>query len=99
MKGEAIEDWANHQAQQLEKHIHTTRPNHVADSDEALWTKFKAVFKSAWKDGAKVQSTYEQLMKLTMKELNIDGYIATFSHLAATAGWDPNTQRMINRFS
>jgi hypothetical protein len=46
--------------------------------DEVLWAEFETMFQSAWKDTAKTQSTYNQLMKLQMKELKIDTYNATF---------------------
>ena len=66
--------------------------------DDVLWTDFETTFKSAWKDSEKKQSAYEQLMKLTMKDLDINSYAATFDQLAAAAGWEPNTEGTIKRF-
>ena len=51
---------------------------YVADTSEVLWMEFEATFKSAWKDREKQQSTYKQLIKLSMKGLDIDLYMATF---------------------
>jgi hypothetical protein len=51
---------------------------HVTEADKVLWTEIEAVFQSAWKDPAKMQSVYNQLMKLQMKELNIDTYNTMF---------------------
>ena len=71
----------------------------VLDMDDVLWTDFETAFKSAWKDGEKKQSAYKQLMKLTMKDLDINSYMATFDQLAAAAGWEPNAEGTIKHFS
>jgi hypothetical protein len=49
-------------------------------------------------DTAKTQSTYDQLMKLQMKDLNIDTYNATFNHLANAAKWEPNAKGMTTHY-
>ena len=79
IKGDRVEDWVDGQAQKLEDRIDTSRANHVRDGDEILWREFEAAFKAAWKDGAKMQSAYDQLKKLVMKDLDVDAYIATFN--------------------
>lgn len=38
-------------------------------------------------------------MKLTMKDLDVDSYIATFERLAAAVGWEADAQGTIERFS
>ena len=76
--GPLVEDWANSQDTWLKGHIDMTKPNHVTDTDKILWTKFKDSFKAAWKDTAKTQNMYDQLMKLTMQNYDIDTYNATF---------------------
>ena len=38
-------------------------------------------------------------MKLTMTNLNVDSYIATFKQLAATTGWDVDAEGTIDRFT
>jgi hypothetical protein len=68
---------------------------HVTEADKVLWTEFEAVFQSAWKDTAKMQSVYNQLMKLQMKELNIDTYNTMFERLTSAAEWEPNTKGTI----
>jgi hypothetical protein len=93
-----IEDWVNARAVKLEKCIDTTTPHHVTETDEVLWNEFEAVFKSAWGNTAKTQSMYDQLMKLTMKDLDVDTYNATFNCLAATAEWEPDVKGTIARY-
>ena len=38
-------------------------------------------------------------MKLTMKDLDVDSYIATFERLAAAAKWDVSAEGTIDRFT
>jgi hypothetical protein len=71
---------------------------HVTKLDKVLWNKFEAVFQSAWKDTAKTQSTYNQLMKLQMKDLDIDTYNATFKRLATSAEWEPEAKGTITTY-
>ena len=64
IRGPLVEDWVNAQDEWLEKRVDTTKTGHLARSDEALWEEFVANFKTAWKDTAKTQNTYDQLMKV-----------------------------------
>jgi hypothetical protein len=98
IKGPLVEDWVNAQASTLEERVDTTHMLHVAKTDEVLWTEFESDFKSAWKDTAHTQSAYDQLMKLQMKELDIDTYNATFERLANTAEWEPDVKGTIARY-
>jgi hypothetical protein len=93
-----VEDWVNSQAKTLEQRVDTTRIPHVAETDEVLWNEFESDFKSAWKDTARTQSAYDQLMKLQMKELDIDSYNATFERLANAAKWEPDAKGTIARY-
>ena len=99
IKGDRVEDWVDGQAQKLENCIDTSQANHVGDGDEILWQEFEAAFKSAWKDGAKTQSAYDQLKKLVMKDLDVDAYIATFNRLALAAGWEADALGTIDKFA
>ena len=96
--GPLVEDWVNTQDEWLEKRVDTTKTGHLARSDEALWEEFVVNFKTAWKDTAKTQNTYDQLMKLTMDGWNIDTYNVTFNRLAAAAGWELDAQGTITRY-
>ena|ERR1700761_943256 len=98
MKGPLIEDWVDSQDRRLERCLDRNRDDYVADSSEDLWTEFEVAFKSAWKDREKAQSTYEQLMRLVMKDLDIDSYMATFERLSLAAGWEPDAQGTIERY-
>ena len=69
--------------------------NYVLNTTKTLWTNFKTTFKLAWKDSERAQNAYKQLMKLLMKDLDINLYNAMFEHLALAAGWEANAQGMI----
>jgi hypothetical protein len=74
-----VEDWVNAQDEELEQCTDNTKPGSVCENDEILWQEFEAAFKGAWTDTTKVQSAYSQLMRLQMKDLDIDTYNATFA--------------------
>lgn len=93
IRGPIVDDWVNAQENWLETRINPTTLNHVMETDEVLWTEFESAFKSAWKDTA--QSAYHQLMKLSMKGLDIDTYTTTFERLAAAVEWEPNAMGTI----
>ena len=99
IKGPLVEDWVSAQDQCLERCLDPLHADYVPDTSEVLWLEFEAAFKSAWKDSEKTQSAYEQLMKLTMKDLDMDSYIATFERLAAAAKWDMSAKGTIDRFT
>ena len=99
IRGPLVDDWVGTQDCKLERCLDRTRADFVPDMDDVLWTDFETTFKSAWKDSEKKQSAYEQLMKLTMKDLDINSYMATFDQLAAAAGWEPNAEGTIECFS
>ena len=96
--GPMINDWVNTQENNLMARTDTTRPNHVHEDDEVLWTKFETAFHDAWTDTSKKQNAYDQLMKLTMAGWDIDTYIATFERLALAAGWALDAEGTIIRF-
>ena len=88
----------NTQENNLVTRTDTTRPNHVCEDDEVLWTEFETAFQDTWTDTSKKQNAYDQLMKLTMAGWDIDTYIATFERLALTASWALNAKGTIVRF-
>ena len=96
IKGPLVEDWVSAQDQRLERCLDPLHADYVPDTSEVLWLEFKTAFKSAWKDSERTQSAYEQLMKLTMKDLDVDSYIATFERLAAAAKWDVSAEGTID---
>jgi arginine utilization protein RocB len=66
--------------------------------NEVLWTEVETAFQSAWKDTAKTQSAYDQLMKLQMKDLKVNTYNTTFERLAAAAKWEPDAKGTIAQY-
>ena len=98
IKGPIMKDWVNVQDKQLEKSIDSTATNSVLKTDKVLWREFESAFKDTWKDAAKSQGAYDQLMKLNMKDLNIDTYITTFERLASAAEWEADTKGTVTHF-
>ena len=98
IRGPMINDWVNNQEKNLIARTNTTKPNHVREDDEVLWTEFETAFHDAWTDTSKKQNAYDQLMKLTMTGWDIDTYIATFERLALAAGWALDAEGTIVRF-
>ena len=96
IKGPLVEDWVSAQDRCLERCLDPLHADYVPDTSETLWLEFEIAFKSAWKDSEKTQSAYEQLMRLTMKDLDVDSYIATFEQLAAAARWDVSAEGTID---
>jgi hypothetical protein len=98
IKGPLVEDWVNAQASILKEQVDTMCIPHYTETDKFLWQEFESDFKSAWKDTTRTQSAYNQLMKLQMKNLDVDTYNATFEHLANAAEWEPDTKGTIARY-
>ena len=98
IQGPMINDWVNAQESHLSDHTDTTKPNHVGEDDEVLWTEFEMAFTDAWTDTSKKQNVYNQLMKLTMVRWDINTYITTFEWLTLAAGWALNTEGTIIQF-
>src|SRR6266702_6657598 len=97
MRGPNIDAWVDAQETTLE--TKTTRAaNPIVETDEVLWNKFETAFKAAWKDTTRTQNAYEQLMKLEMKNSDIDTYITTFERLADAAKWEANAKGTIAHF-
>jgi hypothetical protein len=95
IKGPLVEDWVNVIDKELEERTNTANPGHVTETDEVLWNEFEATFKSTWKDTARSASTYDQLMKLVMKDLDMDMYTTMFECLTAVANWEPDAKGTI----
>ena len=46
--GPNVDNWAEHQLDQLEGKTSLTNPNRYADTDERLWTEFETAFQAAY---------------------------------------------------
>jgi hypothetical protein len=98
IKGPLVKDWVNMQDKELEQCTDLTKPGSVCKSNETLWNEFETSFKAAWTDTTKVQSAYSQLMKLQMKDLDIDTYNTTFAQLANAAGWEADAKGTLDHY-
>jgi hypothetical protein len=98
MRGPLIDDWVDMQSKWLEGRVNPAIAGHLADTDETLWNEFEAAFLDAWKDSARVTTAEDQLNKLTMKGLDVDVYIATFTRLATAAEFELDSKALVGRF-
>jgi hypothetical protein len=98
MRGQLIDDWVDMQSKWLERRVNPAIAGHLADTDETLWNEFEAAFLDAWKDSARVTTAEDQLNKLTMKGLDVDIYIATFTRLATAAEFELDSKALVGRF-
>jgi hypothetical protein len=98
MRGPLIDDWVDMQSKWLEKRTSSTVARYLADTDEALWNEFETAFLDAWKDSARVTTAEDQLNKLTMKGLDVDVYIATFTRLTTAAEFELDSKVLVGRF-
>jgi hypothetical protein len=96
IKGPNIDTWVDTQETALDTRVNANPP--VPDTEEIHWTTFEAAFKNAWKDSAKVQTAYKQLMQLTMKGDDIDTYIAAFDRLVLAAEWELTAKGTLAHF-
>jgi hypothetical protein len=98
MRGQLIDDWVDMQSKWLERRVNPAIAGHLADTNETLWNEFEAAFLDAWKDSARVTMAEDQLNKLTMKGLDVDVYIATFTRLATAAEFELDSKALVGRF-
>ena len=96
--GPNVDDWAEHQLDQLEEKTSPLNPNSYADTDERLWTEFETAFQTAYQDTTRTQDAFTALMQLEMKGWDIDTYIATFDRLVARAGWSASDKGIMEKF-
>jgi len=97
MHGPNIDAWVDAQETALEaKTTHAANP--IVETNEVLWNEFEAAFKATWKDTTCTQNAYKQLMKLEMKNGEVDTYIATFECPANAAKWEANAKGTIAHF-
>ena len=96
--GPNVDDWAEHQLDQLEEKTSPTNPNQYTDTDERLWTEFETAFQAAYQDTTRAQDAYTALMQLEMRGWDIDTYIATFDRLVARAGWFASDKGIMEKF-
>jgi hypothetical protein len=73
-------------------------PPTYADTDERLWHAFEVDFQNAFQDTAAEENAYEALKSLTIKDNQIDEYIAHFEVLIAKAGWQQQEKGSIDIF-
>ena len=96
--GPNVDDWAEHQLDELEEKTSLNNPNRYTDTDERLWTEFETAFQAAYQDTTRAQDAFTALMQLEMKGWDVDTYIATFDRLVARAGWSASDKGIMEKF-
>lgn len=98
ISGPNVDDWAEHQLDQLEEKTSLTYPNRYADTNKHLWTEFETAFQNMYQDTTRTQDAYMALMQLEMKGLDINTYITTFDRLVTHAGWSTSDKGIMEKF-
>ena len=96
--GPNVNDWAEHQLDQLEEKMSLVNSNRYTETDEQLWMEFEMAFQAAYQDTTRAQDAYMALMQLEMKGWDIDTYIATFDCLVARARWAASDKGVMEKF-
>jgi hypothetical protein len=97
-KGPLVSQWAHDQVLDLRDKVARAH-NPVDRMAEALWIDVRDAFVAAYSDTAKVENAFAMLLHLRMNRGDLDGYIATFKHLAREAGYDTTNSATINMFA
>jgi hypothetical protein len=98
IRGPIVEDWVNSQAGLLERRVDTTQTPHVAEQTKSSGTNSKPCSNRLGRTPLKHKAHMINLMKLQMKELEIDTYNTTFERLASAAEWEPDVKGTIARY-
>ena len=98
MRGPNINDWKAAQRRALNVKVNRTQ-NPILRTDEQLWTDFETDFANAFTDTTRQQQAINTLLRLKMKQGDLDTYIAKFRHYAEQAGYDTNASATVNIFA
>jgi Retrotransposon gag protein/Zinc knuckle len=98
IKGPLVDDWKDDQIDTLvEKTSRTVQP--VGKDNPALWNDFQTAFDTAFSDTTSKQKAHAAIQTLEMQGQDLDGYIATFKHLAREAGYTLDAEGTIQLFA
>jgi Retrotransposon gag protein len=104
IRGKRVDKWVEEKINQLQRAVvgdptamPPIPPTHL-DIDERLWNAFGADFRSAFQDTAAEENAYAALKVLTIKDDQINKYIAHFEVLLAKAGWQCHEKGSIDMF-
>jgi hypothetical protein len=102
IRGKKVDRWVEEKINQLRRAVVGDPiagiPPTYADTDERLWHAFGTDFRNAFQDIAAEENAYEAPKSLTMKDDQIDEYIAHFEVLIAKAGWQQQEKGSIDLF-
>jgi Retrotransposon gag protein len=104
IRGKRVDKWVEERINQLQRAVvgdptamPPISPTHL-DTDERLWNAFGADFRSAFQDTAAEENAYAALKVLTMKDDQIDEYIAHFEVLLVKARWQRHEKGSMDMF-
>jgi hypothetical protein len=98
IKGPLVDDWKDDQIDSLiEKTSRAANP--IGKDNPVLWNEFQTAFDTAFSDTTAKQKAHAAIQMLEMQGKDLDGYIATFKHLAKEAGYTLDTEGTIQLFA
>jgi len=98
IKGPLVDDWKDDQIDSLiEKTSRAAYP--IGKDNPVLWNEFQTAFDTAFSDTTAKQKAHAAIQTLEMQGKDLDGYIATFKHLAKEAGYTLDAEGTIQLFA
>jgi hypothetical protein len=104
MKGLKIDDWVQLIIGQVNVRVNGLLNENPpiapinGQDDKDLWTWFVGIFRTTYTNTTKSEDALTKLLRLRMKDNDLDTYIATFDHLQNLAGWEQNSQGTVLLF-
>lgn len=100
IKGDKVNQWVAGQANWLALQVYgeNDQPAPHLPTDNYLWTEFTVAFHRQFQDIAEHERAWADLQRLSMKDQNIDQYIANFENLLALAGRNQNEAMALEFF-
>ena len=100
IKGDKIDQWVAGQANWLAMQVYgeNNQPASHLAIDDYLWVEFTVAFRCQFQDTAEHERAWADLQRLSMKDQNIDQYIADFENLLALAGRNQNEAMALKFF-
>jgi DNA polymerase III alpha subunit (gram-positive type) len=100
IKEDKVDQWVAGQANWLAMQVYgeNDQPAPHLPTDDYLWAEFTVAFRRQFQDTAEHERAWADLQKLSMKDQNIDQYIADFENLLALAGRNRNKAMALKFF-
>ena len=98
IKGPLVDDWKDDQIDELVEKV-SRAANPIGRDEDRLWDEFVTAFDSAFTDSTQKQKAHAAIQQIKMRQDDLDGYVATFKHLAKESGYALDAEGTIHLFA